>query len=384
MRRIVVIHTGAVGDLVQSLPALRAVREAYPRAEVTFVGRPERGALARLAGAAEACVDIETSGLWRLTAGDVAPPPCPPWLAEADLVLDFLTKGALGARLPAAARVVAIDPLPPDGWQMPAATYLAQQVRAALGLTGWEENVRGPYGPRDGAADVPVIPLDASALAAGRRVLASHGVGGGFVAIHPGSGSVRKNWAIERFEAIARRVRRESGTSVVWLAGPAEVERGTVPRGEGETVLTDLALTDVAAVLGLAKAYVGNDSGVTQVAAAVRVTAFDGTRSLTPAARCAALFEPRPAGRGDVRMAMRASRAESHVPACSRTRLGASRPGRTPVVALFGPTDPRVWAPQGEHVRVVRSADGTMNEITVEAAWSAVRAALAGRATAPG
>ena len=308
MRHIAVIHTGAVGDLVQALPALAAVRAAHPDAAVTFVGRPERGALARLAGAADACVDIETSGLWRVTAGET-PPPCPAPLAEADLVLDFLTKGTLGERLPGPRRVVAVDPLPPEGWRKPAATYVAGQVRAGLGLPD----------PRGDEADVPVIPLNAAAVAAGRRALASHGVAGAVAAIHPGSGSVRKNWPMERFEAIARRLREETTASVVWLAGPAEAERGTLPRAAGETVLADLALADVAAVLAAAAAYVGNDSGVTQVAAAVRGEA----------------------GRA------------------------------TPVVALYGPTEPRVWAPRGEHVRVVRSADGTMDGIAVEAVWEA-------------
>jgi len=147
---------------------------------------------------------------------------------------------------------------------------------------------------------------------------------------------------------------------VVWLTGPAEVECGITPRGEGETVLTDLALTDVAAILGLARAYLGNDSGVTQVAAAVRTVA---------------LSEPRPEGRGDDRVTTAASRGESP----GRTsRPGHAAPaGRaTPVVALFGPTDPAVWAPRGEHVRVVRSADGTMDGIAVEQVWEAVREAL--------
>lgn len=32
----------------------------------------------------------------------------------------------------------------------------------------------------------------------------------------------------------------------------------------------------------------------------------------------------------------------------------------TPVLALFGPTDPAVWAPRGPHVRVVRWAGGAL------------------------
>ena len=39
----------------------------------------------------------------------------------------------------------------------------------------------------------------------------------------------------------------------------------------------------------------------------------------------------------------------------------------TPTIALFGPTDPSVWAPLGAHVTVVRSSDGLMGSISAAA-----------------
>jgi len=419
VRRIVAIHTGAVGDLVQSLPALLTVRRAWPGARVTLLGRPQRAVLAREAGVADEVCDIETSGLWAVLAqgpGEPAgenrplPPPArgpargagneanstaphaaqpqaagaadlPSWLAEADLVLDFLSKGALAHRLASGGwkrQVVTVEPLPPPDWNRSAAEFLARQVRRALGLSP------------AGADEVPTIPLKAPALARTRQRLAGWGVAGAVVVIHPGSGSVRKNWPLERFEQIARRIRAETGRGVIWLAGPAEVERGTLPRaaggrtpegeaasatrdarrGEGagevqgarpfprlapeaapeaaegsvqrrrreagrgaarktqvrpgEWLAADLTLPEVAALCALADAYLGNDSGITQIAAAVR----------TPDAAA------------------------------------------TAVVALFGPTDPAVWAPRGPHVEVVRSPDGRMESITVEAVWAALRKRL--------
>ncbi|MEA3367800.1 MAG: hypothetical protein U9R68_06785, partial [Planctomycetota bacterium] len=103
-----------------------------------------------------------------------------------------------------------------------------------------------------------------------------------------------------------------------------------------EIVLRDLSLVDVAAVCVLADAYVGNDSGITQIAAAV---------------------SPR-----------REMYGRPNVPATSWSRLG--------VAALFGPTNPQVWAPRGRHVRVVQSPDGTMDSIAVDAVWEALRAAI--------
>lgn len=99
--------------------------------------------------------------------------------------------------------------------------------------------------------------------------------------IHPFSGSKRKNWPIENFREVAAKLE-----NVVWLAGPEE-------SFDGSTHFDDLP--DVASLIAGATRYIGNDSGITHLAAAV----------------------------------------------------GA------PVIAIFGPTDPRIWAPRGENVRVL-------------------------------
>lgn len=120
------------------------------------------------------------------------------------------------------------------------------------------------------------------------RVLSS-----GFVAIHPGSGGRAKRWPIGRFADLARAL----PCPVVWLLGPAEAEDAEARR-RGEqagTVADNLPLPTLAGLLALCRAYVGNDSGVTHLAAAV----------------------------------------------------GA------PTLALFGPTDPAVWAPRGERVAIL-------------------------------
>ena len=313
MKRIVIIHAGAIGDLVQALPALAGVRAAWPGAAVTLIGRPERAVLARMAGIADSCMDVETCGLWRLAGGDAAGAPALAVLDGADLVLDFLTRGALAARRGGhGPQVVWVEPLPPPQWTETAAAWVTGQVRDRLGTS--------PPAPG------PEIAATEAALAAARRILAARRGGHGpFVAIHPGSGSAKKNWPADRFAQVAERVRHEWQREVVWLAGPAEIERGTLPpQVQRGTLLQDLALDEVAAVLALADAYLGNDSGITQVAAAVR----------------------RPDGRA------------------------------TPTVALFGPTDARVWAPRGDHVRVVRSPDGPMESIAAEEVCAAVAATV--------
>ncbi len=115
---------------------------------------------------------------------------------------------------------------------------------------------------------------------------------GEFAVIHPFSGSARKNWPLKRFRELAERL----NMPVQWCVGPEEA-------------LEDAArfddLYELARWLAGARLYVGNDSGITHLAAAV----------------------------------------------------GA------PVIAIFGPTDPAIWRPRGADVRIVC---GQLDQITVE------------------
>jgi len=258
-----------------------------------------------MAALVDAVVDAETCGLWRLAGDEGTSGPLPRALAEADLVLDLLGLAALRGR------VVRVEPLPPADWRSSAAEWLLGQARGAIAL---------PAVPPE-----PVLPVSEAILESARAALVEKGIGGGFAAIHPGSGSARKNWPMERFEALAHRIRKETGRQVVWLLGPAEMERQGAPAADAnDAVLADTPLETVAGVLARADVYIGNDSGVTQVAAAVRG----------------------PGGRA------------------------------TPTVALFGPTDARIWGPRGSHVRLLRSPDGTMGAIGTDEVWANVRETL--------
>jgi hypothetical protein len=103
------------------------------------------------------------------------------------------------------------------------------------------------------------------------------------VVIQPFSGGRRKNWPLERFQELAAKL----PVPVEWLAGPEE----ELP---GATRIDDL--WQLANYIASAALYIGNDSGITHLAAATGI----------------------------------------------------------PTVALFGATDPRVWAPRGDNVTVVR------------------------------
>lgn len=128
--------------------------------------------------------------------------------------------------------------------------------------------------------------------------------------IHPGSGSPRKNWPVERFIELSRRL-GASGHQVAWILGPAEADLpADVPSSR---MIVRPSLEALAATLARSTLFIGNDSGVSHLAAAV------GAFTLT----------------------------------------------------LFGPTNAAVWRPDGPRVRVVRAESGSMKDIPVETVLAA-------------
>jgi len=127
---------------------------------------------------------------------------------------------------------------------------------------------------------------------------------GPWVVIGPGSGSPRKNWPLDYYWELSRSLNWELQARVIWLAGPAEAPRLPFLRGliraQGFALLESLPLPQVAAVLSKCRLYVGGDSGLTHLAAAA---------------------------------------------------------GAPKILALFGPTDPRIWAPSGDQVVVLTPAE---------------------------
>ncbi|NWF74924.1 MAG: glycosyltransferase family 9 protein [Nitrospirae bacterium] len=155
--------------------------------------------------------------------------------------------------------------------------------------------------PSDGEQGV-LLAVTEPVYQLGRACLEEHGVmtGGPLVVIHPGSGSVHKCVSPETLAYVAGVVQTFGAISVV-LEGPADrepVERLLHLCVNPPIVLRSRDILTVAGVLSQTRLFVGQDSGVTHLAGLMGV--------------------------------------------------------RT--VALFGPTDPDRWAPQGTHITVVQGA----------------------------
>ncbi|HPJ98672.1 MAG TPA: glycosyltransferase family 9 protein [Candidatus Hydrogenedentes bacterium] len=256
--RILVVHTGGIGDFLLCCPSIqRMARDAA----VELLGRPERLALALDAGLVERIHDLEAAGFDSLFATPSAA--IRALLSRFDAAVVWMRDddGALKRAIQSCGLtdVRTFPGLPPQSWARHAAEYylhcLGFETSALFRLT------------------LPSVdaPLD--------------------VVIHPGSGGKAKNWPFERFLRLSEALRAR-GREAHWCVGPAE-EGISLPKDA--KVVCEASLAALARRLAAARDYVGNDSGITHLAAAC------GTRT----------------------------------------------------TAVFGVTDPRVWAPRGEEVQVV-------------------------------
>jgi heptosyltransferase III len=252
--RRLIIRPGGIGDCILSLPAIEHFRTDYtevwvPSAVVPLI----RGAEARA---------IPSTGIDLLGLPGVEPPASLiARLRSFDSIVSWY--GSNRAEFRGQVRELGLpfqflDALPPPDAKIHTADFFLRQAGG------------------DGRA-VP-------------RIETGNRTPGDFAVIHPFSGSVRKNWPMHRFRELAAQL----ALPVRWCAGPEEQLEDAV-RFEN--------LYELACWLASARIYIGNDSGITHLAAAV----------------------------------------------------GA------PVVAIFGPTDPAVWRPRGERVAVV---SGPLEEIT--------------------
>lgn len=198
----------------------------------------------------------------------------------------------------------------------PAAEHAAARFFAALAALEPRGGASAWPAPQAAATHPLLRPTPGDFDAALRTLGLPTGPARGILAIHPGSGGISKRWPVERFAAAAAAAERRWGVTPIFLLGPAEgrlaapLEAALTANSPGAAplILRERPLREVLALLSLARAYLGNDSGISHLAAR----------------------------------------------AC-------------PTLALFGPSDPRVWHPLGPRAAVLRAPEGRLEALPVEA-----------------
>lgn len=243
--RTTVFRAGALGDFVVTLPALRELHAERGGLHLVGNATAARALAPELFARSESIDDPRWAGLF----DDAIPLPEP----EGEAVVLLRDPGA-------AAR------LRRRGWRIAAAgapfstephRHVAEHLLAVVG--------RADAARRWRTATTLATPLREGSA---RRLV-----------VHPGSGSPRKNWPVERFAELLDHL----GVPGPILCGPADAEAAErLSRLSGRPVAIPASLAELVDLLAGATLYVGNDSGVSHVAAALgtpTVTVFGPTRA---------------------------------------------------------------------------------------------------------
>ncbi|MBP5786755.1 MAG: glycosyltransferase family 9 protein [Kiritimatiellae bacterium] len=312
--RFLVIRGGAIGDFIVTLPVLQALRARWPDAHLSLWAYPHVARLALLAGLANDVTSLDRADMARFFVPS-------PTFTDAQLALvptyhivfNYLhdPEGQVRSNLllAGAQQVISCDPIVA---QAPAARhFLAPLMQLAL----YDQ------------PDIPALDFPPPLLAEGRarldQVLSAASTSpapAAPIALHPGAGAPGKRWPLDGYLAVAHALQRRH-LPVLWILGEADADLADAldqalpdaPR------LRNLPLTDLAPALAHCRAYLGNDSGIAHLAAALAV----------------------------------------------------------PTLTLFGPTDPGTWAPRSRApARHLRAPSSLLPNLSFSDVLSALLALL--------
>jgi ADP-heptose:LPS heptosyltransferase len=291
---ILVLHPGGLGDIILSLPAIARLRGRFPSANLTIAGNIDH-LTSIVSGYAERVISLSTLPIHRLyTNEDLLPEETTFWKSY-DRIVSWTGSGdptfeKRMREIQPEACIGAWKPNPGD------ARHVSQLFADSLGLAISSVEALQPVR----------IFLDSKMRDEGRQWLFDRGWNGHdpLIAMHPGAGSKVKRWPLAQYIGLARRLADRGKKNILVIEGPAEPG---LARQMAQTLPVPAIIASEAAPLDLLAAvvekcnfFVGNDSGLAHLAAALDV----------------------------------------------------------PCTVLFGPTLPSHWAPLGRHVRVIRNPQG--------------------------
>lgn len=294
--KILVIRGGAIGDFILTLPVLRALRQEFPAAHLEVLGYPHIARLALLGGLADQVQAIEARALASFFARNGELPEAQrDYFSEFNIIISYLYD--------------------------PDEIFRENLARCAPG-----QFIAAPHRPdeREGlpAAQVFLNPLTRLAIfdadPVPRLHLSDPPPQQNRLAIHPGSGSERKNWPEAKWAELILQLLDETDLQLLLVGGEAEGDRlqrlaAAVPQNRFEFAQS-LPLPELAGRLKSCTAFLGHDSGITHLAAALGV----------------------------------------------------------PCLALWADTVAEVWRPQGDRVAVLHEAKG-LHHLTVQAVMAELR-----------
>lgn len=295
--RALIIQPGAIGDCLLTLPLARFLKNALGLGGVDLMSHMDYVGFYPGRTCIDAVRSIDSVEMFRLFAkadefhvGDHDP--LITTFMDYALIVSFL--GTANSDFEAnltytvhchrSADVIIMPLKPSEPSVLHVADYYCEQItRQCALLPDWRHRPE---------KDMTLVKPTSEDQALGRQMLNQVGVASSspLVVLHPGSGGKEKCWHVDNYLAIARAM-KQRGWEVVFMLGPVEQERldqTHIEQLQGcASVMADLTLAQVVAALSCAQAFVGNDSGISHLAAAM------GVRTCTVfGPSCAAMYQP--------------------------------------------------------------------------------------------
>ena len=304
---ILVLHPGALGDIILSLPALEILRRRFSQARITLAANLDFAGVVA-ADYVDSLLSFSGLPLHNLFGSGPVPAVDRRFWSAFDRIVSWTGFGdpQFARNLNSFHKFVLVVPWKPQ----------AGETRHVARI--FVDSIR-PWVGEQREIPTPSLSINPADLASGEQWLTGRGwkADRPMVALHPGAGSIAKRWPLENFRELAGRF-VQSGLQLLIIEGPAEdglsermadgIPGGLMMAARG------LPLRTLAGLLRFCTTFVGNDSGISHLAAVLNV----------------------------------------------------------PTLVLFGPSRPEQWAPSGARVKTLAAAHGCIACVSVDSVWNAL------------
>jgi lipopolysaccharide heptosyltransferase I len=274
MRSVLVVKLSAIGDVVHAMPAVASIRRARPEVRIAWVVERGAAALLRNSPCIDKLVEIDTRSwrrglLRRETQRAIAERLGALRSEPFDVAIDFqgLLKSALVAVASGASRRVGFATS--DLREPASRVFLNEQVEVGAVDHVIDKNlalVRHLGIEAPGPYEFPIAVPEED-----EREIASRAPEGPFAILNPGGGWPTKLWPAERYARLADEVCERHGLDSVITFGPGEeaLARRVVEASRcGRVALFPCSLLQFVALARRARLFVGGDTGPLHLAAA--------------------------------------------------------------------------------------------------------------------